>query len=85
MRNVSSWPLAEQHKYFAARFAFAHANELCERTEEVNGARVRLNWAQWFEYYFGQSLAAYQHQLSEIDNEPEQAPGEDRQPDSIAQ
>jgi hypothetical protein len=63
MRDVSSWPQAEQIKYFAAREAFRHRSEVCPHSVEIDGQQVRITWARWFERRFGVSLDDYERSL----------------------
>lgn len=78
MRDVSSWSWTQQHRYFMARFCYAHRWEICPRPVEIDGEVRPITWATWFHRAFGVTLDEYQQQLQETSDAPEQAASESR-------
>ena len=57
--GVRSWPVPDQLKYFAARFAYQNRNDLCPKSVEINRQRVQITWLQWWEARYGERLNDY--------------------------
>lgn len=53
----------DQRRLEAARFAWKHRNQYCEKPHEFpDGRRERITWGQWFEITFGLTLDAFKAQ-----------------------
>lgn len=67
--HIRHLPIPEQIKICAARHCWTHREEKCSLTlPEQGGARYPINWAQWFELRYGETLEQFSKQRKDAAN-----------------